>query len=207
MEFLAWLTLRRHRRRLSFSSAHVPPVSAFRSAITRLRSRTGIASTSRVRFGSFAEMIACAASISLCHSACRNTSQRSTCTHCDRGNSTEGDTPSRSSSSAYRSGPAAYVITPFVSFTGFIIANSFPPIDLSAAQNRRYVLHATVSATCGSFNIIARIRSASMVAPKLRASPPPSMRMFSQIPGFTACAEYHKTAGFTRSGYIAIISL
>ena len=59
--------------------------------------------------------------------------------------------------------PAAYVITPFVSFTGFIIANSFPPIDLSAAQNRTYVLHASVSATCGSFNSIARIRSVSIV--------------------------------------------
>src|SRR5882762_10421014 len=108
---------------------------AFRSSITRLHSPGGIASTSRVRFGSFAVMIACAASISLCHSAWRNTSQRSTCTHRDRGNSTEGDTPSRFSNSAYRSDPAAYVITPFVSFTGFIIANSFPPIDLFAAQN------------------------------------------------------------------------
>jgi hypothetical protein len=81
--------------------------SAFRSAIARVRSRAGIASRSRVRFGSFAVMIACAASISLSHSAWRNTSQRSTCTHCDRGNSTDGDTPSRSSSSAYRSSPAA----------------------------------------------------------------------------------------------------
>src|SRR5258708_4311435 len=136
---------------------------AFRSLITRLRSPGGIASTSRVRFGSFAVMIACAASISLCHSAWRNTSQRSTCTHCDRGNSTEGDTPSRSSNSAYRSGPAAYVITPFVSLIGFIIPTSFRPIDLSAAQNRTYVLHASVSATCGSFNSIARIGSASIV--------------------------------------------
>ena len=42
---------------------------AFRSSITRLRSPGGIEGTSRVRFGSFAVMIACAASISLCHSA------------------------------------------------------------------------------------------------------------------------------------------
>jgi len=51
---------------------------AFRSSITRLRSPGGIERAWRVRFGSFAVMIACAASISLCHSAWRNTSQCST---------------------------------------------------------------------------------------------------------------------------------
>ena len=67
-EVKARLTLCRHRRPQLFFGSRLAS-DAFRSLVTRLRSPGGIASTSRVRFGSFAVMIACAASISVCHSA------------------------------------------------------------------------------------------------------------------------------------------
>ncbi len=112
----------------------------------------GIASTSH-RFGSFAVMIACAASITLPLCLAKHipapapiaTGKFNRRRHALPAPATRRTAPAE----------AAYVITPFVSFTGFIIANSFPPIDLSAAQNRTYVLHASVSATCVNFNSIA----------------------------------------------------
>jgi hypothetical protein len=55
-----------------------------------------------------------------------------------------------------------------------------------------------------SFVVIVARKSSSFVLfsdwASTTRSPREAERRRIQLPGFTACAEYHKTAGFTRSG-------